>query len=168
MKKVIIITCLAFMSLVSCSNQNKDVEQPIRTVSAETTTEAEIPPATEAETLGKILHEDDNCTITYNEFKSLKTVQHIGLTIDNKTDNSLSVELTEIKINSIAIDQFYMSQLKSKESASHPIVIINSKLQDENITRVNNIEFKLQITVTDKTNGDCLAYYETGVINIER
>ena len=168
MKKSIIIACLALISLVSCSNNSSEQEQLVKIADkTQATTEAEVPPTTEPVTQ-EVLHKDDNCTITYNGFKSLETAQRIDLTIENKTDNSLSVTLSEIKINSISIDQFYKPQLKSKESVSNSIRILNSKLQDENITRVNKIEIKLQITVTDKTNGDCLAYYDTDIITITR
>lgn len=171
MKKAI-IACLAFISLVSCSNNNK-IEQPVKTAAteaatAELTTEAEIPPATEPETIELVLHDDDNCTITYNNFKSLDNSQRIYLTIDNKNDNSFSAHLSELKINGISIDEYFGQSLKSKESASNCISIPNSKLQKENITRVNSIEFKLQLTVTDKTNGDCLDYYYTDTMTITR
>lgn len=184
MKKGIIIACLALFSMVSCSNNAKTEEkQPVKVVNAskitteattepittvEITTEAEILAATEPETTGVVLHEDDNCTITYNGFDNSEKTQDIYLTIDNKTDNSLTVALSELKINSISIDQFYKPQLKAKNSVSKSIHIMNNTLQNENITRVNDIEMKMQITVTDKTNGDCLAYYDTDTMTITR
>ena len=87
MKKAI-IACLAFISLVSCSNNNKiEQEQPVRTAAteaaiAEITTEAEIPPATETETIAKELYKDDNLTIIYNGFDSLSTVQTVHFTFE--------------------------------------------------------------------------------------
>lgn len=174
MKKSIIIATFALFSLVSCSNNASfEQEQPVKTAAteaatAEITTEAEIPPATEPETTGKVMFEDDNVTITYNGFDNSDKAQDIYLTIDNKTDNSLTVALSELKINSIAIDQFFKPQLKAKNSVSKSIHILNNTLQNENITRVNSIEMKMQITVTDKTNGDCLDYYDTDTMTITR
>ena len=173
MKKVIIIACLALMSLVSCSNNASEQEQPVRTVAreaatAEITTETEIPPATEPETISDVLFEDDNCIITFNKFDSLKTVQRLYLTIENKTDNYLRGNIESFAINGILIDQSYSPIIEAKASSSKCITIINSKLQDENITRVNSIEFKMHIEFATEMSGKSLESYDTDTMTITR
>ena len=169
MKKSIIIAIFALFSLVSCSNNASfEQEQPVKTAAtAEITTEAEIPPATEPE-ISEVLYEDDNCTITYNGFKSLSTYQRINLAIDNKTDNTLSASLSYLKVNGVSIDEHYSITILPLQSLSRCMTIFNDNLQNENITRVNDIDIKMQITVTDKTNGDCLDYYDTDTMTITR
>ena len=97
MKKCIILL-LALFSLASCSNNSVN-EQPEKTIIIETTTaeettqETEIPPATtreEIEKINEILYEDDNVKIIYDGYESLKTVQTLYLTIENKKDRILS------------------------------------------------------------------------------
>lgn len=169
MKKVI-IACLALISLVSCSNNNKiEQKQAVRTTSpAEITTEAEIPPATEPETISEVLYQDDNLTIIYNKYDSLSTVQRIYLTFDNNSEYYVRAIASDIKINGIAINQNFSTELESKNTISTNMTILNSKLQNENITKVNEIEFKMQIKISDLQNNQTVASYDTDTMNIKR
>lgn len=172
MKKVI-IACLALFSLVSCSNNASEQEQPVRTAAteaatAELTPETEIPPATEPITVNKVIYEDDNLTITYNRFESLSTVQKIYFTFDNNSNYYVRAIAEDIKINGIAIDQKFSTELESKNSVSPTLTILNSKLQNENITKVNSLEFKMQITVSDLTSRENVDSYYTDIMTITR
>lgn len=173
MKKVIIAS-LALVSLISCSNNNKiEQEQPVRTAAteaatAELTTETEIPPATEPITVNEVIYEDDNLTITYNRFESLSTVQKIYFTFDNNSNYYVRAIAEDIKINGIAIDQKFSTELESKNSVSPTMTILNSKLQNENITKVNSLEFKMQITVSDLTSRENVDSYYTDIMTITR
>ncbi|MBP5430794.1 hypothetical protein [Ruminococcus sp.] len=171
MKKAI-IACLAFISLVSCSNNNK-IEQPVKTAAteaatAELTTEAEIPPATEPETVNEVLYEDDNCTITFNRYESLKTVQRLYLTIENKNDNYLRGNLESFSINGVSIEQSYSPIIEAKQTFSNYMTIMNSRLQDENITRANIIEFKMHIEFAAEMSSKALESYDTDTMTITR
>jgi hypothetical protein len=48
------------------------------------------------------------------------------------------------------------------------MTILNDKLQDKNISRVNSVDFKMQIKVTDASNGDCIDSYDTETLTIKR
>lgn len=137
-------------------------------VEVETETATEIPPKTEPVTVSEVIYEDDNLTITYNGFKSFTTNQDFYFTFDNKSDYYVRAIASDIKINGIAIDQKYSTELESKSSVSPRMSISNSKLQDENISRVNSLEFKMQITVTDFTIRENVASYDTDIMTITR
>lgn len=188
MKKSIIII-LALLSLASCSNNSVN-EQPEKTIIIETTTaeettqETEIPPATtreEIEKINEVLYEDDNVKIIYDGYESLKTVQTLYLTIENKKDSELRCKWLDFKANETPIEQYFETKRDPHSSFTNAITISNSKFQDANITRVNKMEFNFNIwfePIIEKATGPDgeiqtttaigKETYDTGVLTIER
>lgn len=187
MKKCIILL-LAFCSISSCSNNSAN-EQPEKTIIIETTTaegttqETEIPPATEQESLNKVIYEDDNVTIIYDGYESLKTVQRLYLTVENKRDNLLRCNMIDFKANGVAINQNYGTKIDPHGAVSNDVTMINSLFQDQGITRVDKMELKFNIRfepIIEKATGpdgeiqattatgENIESYDTGVLTIER
>ena len=58
--------------------------------------------------------------------------------------------------------------IEAKSSSSNFITIMNGKLQDENITKANSIEFKMHIEFATEMSGKSLESYDTDTMTITR
>lgn len=184
MKKQIFIAGLLMVALCSCSNNAKsEAEQPTKTIAvfgvtteattepittAEITTEAEIPPATETETVSEVIYKDDNVTIVFNKYDNLKTVQRIYLSFENRTENYLRGDKIDFQINGVPIDVNYGIELEPGQNASNHITIVNTKLQDKNITRVNDVQLQMHIETAKTVSDYAIESYDTDIMTITR
>ncbi len=68
----------------------------------------------------------------------------VGVYYENKTENSIMFSVDEASINDIVMDPFYANSLDAGKCEFDTIDWYNSDLEENNISEVNKIEFKLQ------------------------
>lgn len=176
MKKVI-IACLLLVSLASCSNNSKpnaDTAVPMKEITTEATTTTEvateIPPATEPETeINEVLEDNEFFTLTYHGYDSLATIQRINLDADNHSDKYLVLFMEDFCINDIEMEPeqlFLLEGYKSTKGAG--LKLLNSKLQEKEITRTNKLQFKIHAELRETMSGNAIENYDSDIITITR
>lgn len=151
MKKVI-IACLVLVSLASCSNNSKpkaDTAVPMKEITTEVTTTTEvateIPPATEPDTeattaaeINQLIYNEQGIEVYYNDIDT----NIINLNVVNANDANVLVYLSEIKVNGNDIGLTYFEErIPANASITRKCEIPLEKLQEQNISRINELEF---------------------------
>ncbi len=159
MKRTLILI-LTLMMLLSACESAPEQETSAPEASGETTsdtTKATTPPTTEApEAVFEeiVLADDENVTvkITAVEEDSLWGYT-LKVYLENNTDKELMYTLDEVSVNGFMVDPYWATTVASGKKANSTIHFMDTALEENGITEIEEITFTLRIC----DNGDWLA-----------
>lgn len=86
----------------------------------------------------------------------------LKLKIENNTDQNITVQQRDMSINGIMMDGIFSCDVTTGKIANDSIDILNRKLEDNNISQIENVELSFVAFNSDSWNN----IFETGPISI--
>lgn len=132
-------------STVSKAEETKAAEKK------ETTAEKETEKATEApvEQSEKVLYEKDGLKILYTGLGTDLIGQTIKLRIENNMGKDCIVQVNDVSVNGFMIDPLFSCDVKNGKIANDKISFFDSQLEENGITKIENVELHFTIMDTD-------------------
>ncbi|WP_303834610.1 hypothetical protein [Ruminococcus flavefaciens] len=101
------------------------------------------------EPISKLLYDDNNVKIYYKGIDKSKNSQDIKVYIENNTDADILVQTRDFSLNGYMIDEVFSSGISAGKKINDEITVYNSELEKNNITEIENVEFKFAIMNSD-------------------
>lgn len=99
--------------------------------------------ATEQES--RLLFNQKDIKISYTGIEETSSRIKIKLFIENNSDTNYCVQVRDFSVNNYMIDPLFSSEIAPKKMINDTITISKSKLDENNISELENVEFKFHI-----------------------
>ena len=147
----VIIALVVIVIIGSAASGGKDEDSPA--VNAGTSTTAQSPSVntavTEEAAKEIVIYEKDGIKITYVESSEDFLANNFKLLVDNQTSRNITVSTENLSVNGFSVDSWFYAQVAAGKKKNENLEIYSSSLTDNNIAKIENVEFSLHIIDND-------------------
>lgn len=93
----------------------------------------------------RLLFNQKDIKISYTGIEETSSRIKIKLFIENNSDTNYCVQVRDFSVNNYMIDPSFSSEIAPKKMINDTITISKSKLDENNISELENVEFKFHI-----------------------
>lgn len=94
----------------------------------------------------KVIFEQDGITISYKEFDMDAFLGvDMKIFVDNQSDKAIIVQARDVSVNGFMVDPLFSCDVMPGKKANDGLTIMESQLEENGITEIEEIEFKFHI-----------------------
>lgn len=154
---IIVVAVIAIISAVGGGNDKPEKnDTPVVNTTAGNTSSAANnsvqEPEMQTEAQETVLYDKNDIKITYVESSSDFLTNNFKFLIVNNSGKNITVSVENLSVNGFSVDSWFYAQVASGKKANELLEIFSSSLDNNNIDKIENMEFSFHIINSDNYN----------------
>lgn len=158
----VVLTSLTILSGCGSTSEPETNKKPAVEATQESSDKTGSKDQAKEQSIDKVLFEKDGIKISTKGISKDNFDTKLKLSIENNSDKAVTIQSRDVSINGIMIDGILSADVQAGKKANDTLSFFNSKLKENDITDITDIELKFHIF----DSADLFKGFDTDTIKI--